>query len=676
MEQISFFHVENKKQLAFSKLLTLLFTFVLFFSTSSFAQVKIMYAVVEDGTATFYYDHQRSQRSGIVRNIYNGIQIFDEKDSVTKVIVDTSFSKARPESTAYWFSGMSKLEVIADLENLNTSQVTDMSFMFSMREGEEYGDYQTNLASLDVGNFDTSNVTSMAGMFRGCTRLTSLDVSHFDTSNVTNMRGIFSGCRSLTSLDVSHFDTSNVTDMAAMFSGCRSLTSLDVSHFDTSNVTNMAGMFDMADDVKPFYGIALLANLDVSHFDTRNVTNMYAMFAGCRVLRNLDVSHFDTSNVTDMGYMFECCGVRSLDLSHFDTSNVTNMTYMFEVCGVKSLDLSHFDTSSVTSMIGMFSFCGVENLDIRNFDTRNARVSNMFSNLNSFLTNLTIGQGMASNMPSLSDCKMLSEIISYISEPVAIPSDCFAAEVKENAKLNVYVGAKSLYKNVDGWKEFKHVVEKIVVPSKNEVADFGNGDINEETDLNGNTIGNIYFSIGDENGEYSSAEGCIVLKKSVADGDMDALQGKDIFGEDFNNGYTGLVFMVQAGSGAIKVKAESIGNMTLKVKIGKNAPTTMKLEGKMETSFPYSVTEPTYVYVYGGGEASSTNARPIQRVTSSDKALKLYGIEWIDSEIANHVESIAEVDRADGPLYNLNGQRLQSIAKGIVVKNGKKYMVR
>ena len=650
MEQISFFHVENKKQLAFSKLLTLLFTFVLFFSTSSFAQVKIMYAVVEDGTATFYYDHQRSQRSGIVRNIYNGIQIFDEKDSVTKVIVDTSFSKARPESTAYWFSGMSKLEVIADLENLNTSQVTDMSFMFSMREGEEYGDYQTNLASLDVGNFDTSNVTSMAGMFRGCTRLTSLDVSHFDTSNVTNMRGIFSGCRSLTSLDV--------------------------SHFDTSNVTNMAGMFDMADDVKPFYGIALLANLDVSHFDTRNVTNMYAMFAGCRVLRNLDVSHFDTSNVTDMGYMFECCGVRSLDLSHFDTSNVTNMTYMFEVCGVKSLDLSHFDTSSVTSMIGMFSFCGVENLDIRNFDTRNARVSNMFSNLNSFLTNLTIGQGMASNMPSLSDCKMLSEIISYISEPVAIPSDCFAAEVKENAKLNVYVGAKSLYKNVDGWKEFKNVVEKIVVPSKNEVADFGNGDINEETDLNGNTIGNIYFSIGDENGEYSSAEGCIVLKKSVADGDMDALQGKDIFGEDFNNGYTGLVFMVQAGSGAIKVKAESIGNMTLKVKIGKNAPTTMKLEGKMETSFPYSVTEPTYVYVYGGGEASSTNARPIQRVTSSDKALKLYGIEWIDSEIANHVESIAEVDRADGPLYNLNGQRLQSIAKGIVVKNGKKYMVR
>ena len=198
MAQINSFHVEDKKLLGPSKLLTLLFTFVLFFSTSSYAQVREMYAVVEDGTATFYYDHQSRQKNGVVRYIYNGIRIFDEKDSVTKVKIDSSFSKARPKSTAYWFSEMSKLEVIADLENLNTSQVTDMSFMFSMREGEEYGDYQTNLSSLDVGNFDTSNVTSMAGMFRGCTRLTSLDVSHFDTSNVTNMRGIFSGCRSLT----------------------------------------------------------------------------------------------------------------------------------------------------------------------------------------------------------------------------------------------------------------------------------------------------------------------------------------------------------------------------------------------------------------------------------------------------------------------------------------------
>lgn len=50
---------------------------------------------------------------------------------------------------------------------------------------------------------------------------------------------MFSGCSSLTTLDLSNFDTSNVMYMSRMFSDCFRLTTLDVSHFDTSNVTSM-----------------------------------------------------------------------------------------------------------------------------------------------------------------------------------------------------------------------------------------------------------------------------------------------------------------------------------------------------------------------------------------------------------------------------------------------------
>lgn len=45
---------------------------------------------------------------------------------------------------------------ICDLENLDTSQVTDMSYMFY--------DYRS-LQSLELKNFNTGNVTSMQGMF-------------------------------------------------------------------------------------------------------------------------------------------------------------------------------------------------------------------------------------------------------------------------------------------------------------------------------------------------------------------------------------------------------------------------------------------------------------------------------------------------------------------------------
>ena len=60
-------------------------------------------------------------------------------------------------------------------------------------------------------------------MFCDCLSLTSLDLSNFDTSNVKYMASMFEGCKSLTTLDLSNFNTSNVKNMASMFEGCKSL---------------------------------------------------------------------------------------------------------------------------------------------------------------------------------------------------------------------------------------------------------------------------------------------------------------------------------------------------------------------------------------------------------------------------------------------------------------------
>ena len=46
---------------------------------------------------------------------------------------------------------------------------------------------------------------------------------------MTNMGSMFSGCSSLISLDVSNFNTSNVTEMSGMFDNCKNLTSFNVS---------------------------------------------------------------------------------------------------------------------------------------------------------------------------------------------------------------------------------------------------------------------------------------------------------------------------------------------------------------------------------------------------------------------------------------------------------------
>ena len=243
----------------------------------------------------------------------------------------------------------------------------------------------SNLTTLDLSGFDTSNVVDMSQMFYGCSGLTTLDVTGWDTSKVTNMSGMFFHCSGLTTLNVTDFDTSNVTNMASMFNGCSGLTTLNVTDFGTSKVTNMASMFN---------GCSGLTTLNVTGFDTLKVTNMCAMFYDCSNLTTLDLSGFDTSNVTDMRSMFyNCSKLTTLNLSGFDTSSVTNMASMFNGCsGLTTLNVTGFDTSNVTSMDSMFRDCSnLTTLDLSGFDT--SKVTNMdcmFSDCSS-LTTIYIG---------------------------------------------------------------------------------------------------------------------------------------------------------------------------------------------------------------------------------------------------------------------------------------------
>ncbi len=264
-----------------------------------------------------------------------------------------NFDTSNVTSMGSMFDGCSSLAEL-DVSGFDTSQVTNMEEMF---------DVCSRLAELDVSGFDTSNVTSMRGMFSSCSRLAELDVSGFDTSKVIDMGDMFRGCKSLAVLDVSGLDTSKVTDMSWIFSSCASLASVDLSGLDTSKVTDMRGIFN---DCRS------LTSVDLSGLDTSKVKDMGDMFRGCKSLAVLDVSGFDTSKVTDMGGMFSsCASLSSVDLSGLDTSNVTSMGSMFNGCSsLAELDLSGLDTSQVTNMGDMFNGCAsLTVLDLSGFDT-------------------------------------------------------------------------------------------------------------------------------------------------------------------------------------------------------------------------------------------------------------------------------------------------------------------
>lgn len=132
----------------------------------------------------------------------------------------------------------------------------------------------------------------------------------------------------------------------------------DGQFLNTSEMTNMAGMF--------FY-CSKLSYIGAYNFDTSKATNMWAMFYGCSALEELDVSGFNTSNVTDMTGMFcYCSSLTSLDLSSFDTSKSTSFNGMFYGCsGLTGLNLGGFDISSATDTQNMLAYCtGLKELTV------------------------------------------------------------------------------------------------------------------------------------------------------------------------------------------------------------------------------------------------------------------------------------------------------------------------
>ncbi|EHG23172.1 hypothetical protein HMPREF9332_00924 [Alloprevotella rava F0323] len=207
----------NKKLLKnFCAVFLAWFMALLLLPQSAQAQEKEAYVVKssDQKTLTFYYDDQKSSRTGTVWGIeetrkgyygetypaWSGTRDTPES-KVTTAVFDASFKNYRPQSTEFWFLNFKNLKKIEGLTNLNTSKVTTMN-----------------------------------GMFFDCLKLTSLDLSNFNAENVQNMYEMFFGCSRLTSLNLSNFNAENVKDMSYMFSGCHNLTSLDLSNFKTENV--------------------------------------------------------------------------------------------------------------------------------------------------------------------------------------------------------------------------------------------------------------------------------------------------------------------------------------------------------------------------------------------------------------------------------------------------------
>ncbi len=270
----------------------------------------------------------------------------------------------------------------------------------------------TSLTNLVLSNTNTSNVTSMTGMFSGCSNLKSLDLSSFDTTNLTSIGNMFSNMTNLTNLNLSNWQfNDNIARNFMENSGLNGdllLSGLTLKNVNTSRVTNMSGMFQNINNNSN------ITSLDLSSFDTSHVTSIGNIFSGLTGIHSINLNNWNLSSLngsynqnklfgnnpnlqllnmnnfifpTDCSDFFSSlASLESLVLNGSNTSNVTNMSRMFyETSKLHILDLSMWNVSRVTNMTDMFSRSGLTKLTLNTWNL--SGITNGYNNNRLFSNN-------------------------------------------------------------------------------------------------------------------------------------------------------------------------------------------------------------------------------------------------------------------------------------------------
>ncbi|MGQ2283584.1 BspA family leucine-rich repeat surface protein [Leuconostoc pseudomesenteroides] len=307
--------------------------------------------------------------------------LFANLGQLTEFIDLQNFDTSNVTSMAYWFYN-SKGLTNTDLSALNTSNVTNMSYMF----------YGSGVTSLDLSGWSVDKVVYFSYMFYGTDNLEYLNLSDWGnnrTATSVRMAFMFSNTTKLTTLIMKNFQTTNVTNMSGMFSNT-GLTSLNLSDWDVSQVVTFEAMFSSEKNLSTLN----LSNWGVNR--TATSVSMRGMFQGSsnNGLTKLNLTNFQTTNVTNMSDMFyQNETTETIDLSSWNVDQVTTFQYMFAYSNIKSLDLSNWGinrTANGVDMSYMFSNTKLASLDLSNWDvTKVTNFTYMFSNSKLMTLDLT-----------------------------------------------------------------------------------------------------------------------------------------------------------------------------------------------------------------------------------------------------------------------------------------------
>lgn len=212
----------------------------------------------------------------------------------------------------------------------------------------------------NVVDWDVSAVTSLSGIFSGCTAFNQ-PIGNWNTGNVTTTANAFSGCNNFNQ-DLSNWNVSKVTDMSQMFINCHAFNQ-PLNSWNVANVTRMSGMFN----------VAIKFNQPLNNWKVNNVTRMDSLFRFAKAF-NQPIGNWNVGKVTTMDEMFNTAEMFDQDLTTWCVTNITRKPSSFSnyspltaehkpvwgTCPFRGVSLLKFTSTRDDVRVKLTSSAGVE----------------------------------------------------------------------------------------------------------------------------------------------------------------------------------------------------------------------------------------------------------------------------------------------------------------------------
>ena len=352
---------------------------------------------------------------------------------VIKYGIDVDFSWDELDGVSFVMDGnqiQEQIRISAGTKiEIHFSSARDGLADFFRSHDRNYG----NIISVDLSNFDSSNLGTINELFISCSSLKIANLSNINGNKFSSLKSVFDHNNALEILDLSNVNMASIDKVDSFFSSSTKLRYLNIKgasfssqvsqaittaldnnlniickdEGDTSNTiskgntVNTCCDFDAKTDkcessnyIKIYYGDSnVYSEGFIIEENDRNPEDISFIIHSDSILLSTQVFTVNNGSIVEVYFKKSLSSLKtyfhgeskitSIDFSHFDASKVNSLRETFVNCeSLKAIDLSYFKTSKISEFERSFSSCAnLEYLNLSHIAAESINnADNMFVN--------------------------------------------------------------------------------------------------------------------------------------------------------------------------------------------------------------------------------------------------------------------------------------------------------